>query len=395
MIEYIKCGLFFIAFTIVIYVFGAFISNEKSSWASRFVKGYIVYSFFVAILGIIVQLLNLNWKIFEIFMILLFGIIFMYCVFKYLKGEKKITRINDFIKNNWFLIFISLFLMGLTCFHYIGYWFNNHLDDGYYINKIAMYPYVNNPFRMIPATGFFKQGIDSYILNTYEIEASFFVYLLRVTPTLYCRFFLAGFNYFLLVNVIYVFNEKILKLLKIEYKESFIQYTALIVLLFAFDERFLVLKNISILKDSNQFCNAMYYGSSIVRMMGIMLLLCPLIGNNKIDLNVIIKYFVISVVLISKSSIALPIIIGIAISYLIVYLFNKGKKEKIILLILTFGIILVDFMLYRGATLEIVNAAVDIFNKNVVLIGVLPVFLIFITVYITQLKNNEILTLTI
>ena len=109
-------------------------------------------------------------------------------------------------------------------------------------------------------------------------------------------------------------------------------------------------------------------------MMGIMLLLCPLIGNNKIDLNVIIKYFVISVVLISKSSIALPIIIGIAISYLIVYLFNKGKKEKIILLILTFGIILVDFMLYRGATLEIVNAAVDIFNKNVVLIGVLPVF---------------------
>ena len=89
MIEYIKCGLFFIAFTIVIYVFGAFISNEKSSWASRFVKGYIVYSFFVAILGIIVQLLNLNWKIFEIFMILLFGIIFMYCVFKYLKGEKK------------------------------------------------------------------------------------------------------------------------------------------------------------------------------------------------------------------------------------------------------------------------------------------------------------------
>lgn len=390
MIEYIKCGLFFVAFTIGIYIFGSFISNGKSSWAQRFVKGYFVYSFFVAIFGMTIQILNLKWKIFEVSIILLFLLIFLYCSYCWLKKEKKITKINTFLKNNWFLIVITLFLMGLTCFHYIGYWFNNHLDDGYYINKIAMYPYVSNPFRMVPATGFAKNAIDSYILNTYELEASLFVYLLKVTPTLYCRFFLSGFNYFLLLNVICVFNEKILKLSKYDFKEHFIQYTTLIVLFFAFDERFLVLNNISILKDSNQFCNAMYYGSSIVRMMGIMILLCPLINSNKINKELIIKYFVISVVLISKSSIALPIIIGIAVSYLIIYLLNGEKRDKLLLIGLLLAFMLSNIILYKGNTLELVNTAFNVFKRNIVMIGVIPFFVLFIFMYLLLLKNEKI-----
>lgn len=389
MLDYIICGLFFIVFTIGIYIFGSFLSDENSSWSTRFVKGYFIYSFFVAIFGIIVQVFNLSWIVFEAYMIILILFISLYCIYEHLKKGKKIKKINSFFKNNWFLIIITLFLMFLTCFHYTGYWFNNHLDDGYYINKIAMYPYVNNPLNIIPATGFLKQGIDSYVLNTFEIEASFFVYILRVTPTLYCRFFLAGFNYFLLVNVICVFNEKIVKLLKYEYKEQFIQYTTLIVLFFAFDERFLNLKNISIIKDSNQFCNAMYYGSSIVRTMGIMILLYPLIGNNKINMKLILEYFVISVVLISKSSVALPIILGIVITYLIVCLFKGRENKKRYLVSLVTGTMLANFVFYRGQTVEISNAATNVFIRNIKLIGVFPVFVLFIAMYILFIKNKK------
>ena len=54
-------------------------------------------------------------------------------------------------------------------------------------------------------------GISSYIVNTWEIEASVYVKLLGAAPTLYLRLFQSAFYYFLFVNVMKYLTEQVVK----------------------------------------------------------------------------------------------------------------------------------------------------------------------------------------
>lgn len=54
--EYLVCGCFFLIFTMLLYALGKAVDIKEESYSVKFIKGYLVYSFFVAIGGMSVQL---------------------------------------------------------------------------------------------------------------------------------------------------------------------------------------------------------------------------------------------------------------------------------------------------------------------------------------------------
>lgn len=380
--EYIIGGIFFTLFSIFMYLVGTAIVDRNESYSYKFVIGYLVYSFFVAVFGIIVQVINLPWKIFEIYMIFLLVIFCVWSTYRIRKYNKQVFPINfkQFINEHWFLFFLLLFMIFLTFFHFRSYWFNNHLDDSFYINKMMVYPHVNNPFRINPTTGLLNgNNINPYIVNTHELEASFYVNLLKMTPTLYARLFLAGFHYSLFINCIYAFSEKIMILAKIKYNKNTLQYIPGIIILFAFNELFLRNKGILFLQDSNQFGNAMYYGSSVVRTMGIMLLILPFLDMKKINLKMVITVVCTSIVLVSKSTIALPIIIATSISFVLTSFVCSDKLgRRMFIIILLLLMIANCFFINNDKVSEISYYAFKNFKNNLSLIGFIPIIIIFI-----------------
>lgn len=388
--EYFIGGTFFIFFSVFLYILGSAIVNQKERYSYKLIIGYLVYSFFVAVCGIAVQVLYLPWKIFEIYMFVLIFCSVLFCTYRIRKNKIKIfpPSIKEFVFNHWFIIVLLLFLMFLTLFNYRSYWFNNHLDDGYYINKMVILPYVDNPFQITPATGFLNNaGINSYSLGTHELEMTFYLYFLNMTPTLFIRFYLAGFHYFLFINAIYAFAEKVFSLSKISYKKWQIQFIPSIIILFAFNELFLKQMGVIALQDSNQFCNAMYYGSSIVRTMSILFLLLPFIQEDKLSLKMILEVMAISLVLLSKSAISLPIIFVTILGYTLTVFMLDKKIYKISALIIVAIVMMLNFVMTNNIEIsKIGRYAFTNLQNNLHLIAFIPVILVILLSFFYRIE---------
>lgn len=346
MYDYCISAIFFSLLITFFYCLGSVIVSEENSLPYRFICGYLFYSFIIAIGGIVIQLLNLSWYLFFWYTILIIIALLIFILYRSKKEKIKIflIGIKEFLKKYWFLFIISGILIVISLAYSEWIWLNNCLDDGFYLNKIATLPYIENPFITNASTGLveIQNGFNSYIVNTGELEMSVYVFLLQVTPTVFTRIFLSGFNYFLFACCIYAFAEKIIKSTNIKCSEYTIQYIVSIILLFSFSWNFMVVKEILVVQDSWQFNTAMYYASSIVRTMGILIILVHFIENNKIRICDILLVVLVSIVLVSKSTIALPIIFVTCIAYLIVnFLFDDKywKKISTIIILVLIGII--------------------------------------------------------
>lgn len=381
--EYIVLSCLFFTMIFGLYLLGTAIVDNEESVPYRFVIGYLSYSFFVAVGGIVIQCAQLTWESFFWYMIIVLIILTCFTIYKLKKDKKKILPkgLKKIFANYSFLMIIVIMLLSILMFCYIALWFNNHLDDGFYINKMSILPYVKSPFGVIPSTGFIGTGsLNTYSFNTYELEASFYIYLTKCTPTLYARLFLSGFNYLLLVCSVYAFAEKVFDKMDIKFNKKILQFIPAIVLLFGFNEMFLKANNILSLQDSNQFINAMYYGSSVVRVIGTFLILVPFISKDKIRLKDVGAVVCIAVVLVSKSTIAIPIIVIISLAYLIATWIQGEKKEKIFAVVLILLIFIGGLLLNNNSIIRPVsNYALEIFTNNIqspIIIGSLIIILI-------------------
>lgn len=92
------------------------------------------------------------------------------------------------------------------------------------------------------------------------------------------------------------------------------------------NENFISFYGVGYYLYSNQFINAAYYGSTMVRTMSFIFLITPFLSQDKIDIKMILCVMGISVVLLSKSIIALPLIFLIAFFYVLTTLFFINKK---------------------------------------------------------------------
>lgn len=234
-------------------------------------------------------------------------------------------------------------------------WSDNNLDDGFYISKIASLPYVNGMKNINYVTGLFQQleTFDSYLLNTGELEQSVYIYILSVEPTVYLKLFLSIFHYFLFCCCIYAITNKIIETCEFEIDKKYLQYTSVIAILFSYYPDFLVNNNLLIVQDSWQFNTAMFYGSSIVRTMGILLIFIPFINNSKIYMPDILAVICLSIVLISKSTIAIPLIFITCFSYLIANLFyNKKIKYLSSGIFIFLSLALVSYLLPQNIDMQ-------------------------------------------
>ncbi|WP_279013963.1 hypothetical protein [Thomasclavelia cocleata] len=358
--------IFYIVFILFLYFVGSSILKNDSE-PYRFLTGYLIYSVLIGVGGIIIQQLNTSWNVFFGYFILVVIILLIFSFYKIKKENIKLfpLSLKKFLKNYWFLFVISLILIVISLSYQDWIWLNNCLDDGQYLNKMATLPYIDNPFIIAPATGLLGSSnifrLD--VFTTGELENSVYMFLTQVTPSIFARIFMSGFNYFLLVNCIFVFAEKIIKSCNINYNKSTIQYISCIVILFIFNWDFLNQSGIIMVQDSWQFNTAMYYGSSIVRTMGIMLIIIHFIDKEKIGLKDVLIVLLISIALTSKSIIALPVIFTSGVAYLLSTYIILEKKYRFIAIMITFILIVIGTIL--GNTEKISSVILTQISYNI------------------------------
>lgn len=333
--EYLVCSLFWLLFVLLLYYFGNSLNGGKKSVAHNLISGYLVYSFFIAVVGILMQLVNAPWEIFALYVGGLWCAIIGFSLYRHKKNGLSfcIMGIREYFVSNWYLYAISIFLIVMLAFYYAGFWLGNHLDDGYYITKVATLPYSEIGSNLNYSVGVENRGFNSYIVNTWELEASVYVKVLGVSATLYLRLFQAAFYYFLFVNLIQVFGELLVEKGILKLKRTTIQYGSVIVLLLS--AYYLYLSNSGILKLRDMFHlnTGMFLGASMVKLFGVFFFVNTYIElrKKKSLVPIVAGVICVSTVLISKSAIALPVIAVVGSVVLIVWLvFDCEKKGKII-----------------------------------------------------------------
>ena len=101
--EYLVCGCFFLIFTMLLYALGKAVD--------RIFFAYMSVVLLLAVLKIIYSIKQENYI--------------------------KIVTLKNFVKCNWFLIVLTIILCYMMFYYYRAFWYGNHLDDGYYLTKIA------------------------------------------------------------------------------------------------------------------------------------------------------------------------------------------------------------------------------------------------------------------
>lgn len=376
--DYISGFIFLIWMIIICYLFGYSIRKEQH-FSKNLLAGYIGYSFIMAIGLMVIELLNLPWKIALIYFFVAVLGIALFIVQSFIKNKLSITTkdFKRFIKENYFLFIIVLILLFISFISFNVYWLNNHLDDGYYLSKIVKMPYLDNPYAYNYAVNFNTKPMLAYKINTGELESSIYVYLLHINVFVFCRLFLNFFNYLLVCSTVSLFADIVCKDLDLKSNRyKYIQYFACIIIFFATNMDTVYQMGFMHLIDHWQFVTAMYLGSSIPRTMGILWLLILFVGNEKITIQDFIKLFIVSVVLMSKSSIALPIVV---LTSFVLYLVINLKLDKKIY----FVIILLILYLVAGFVLpnreDIQGGINDLFMQNVKTLPFIVSSIVFIS----------------
>ena len=115
MIYYIL-GFIYVLFSIILYQLLGLSFVKRESYSYTFIIGFIIHSFFVAVLGIFVQVFNLPWKIFFYGMILIFiceiCLLLVFYKQKKLKIEKSL--LIGYLKENWFL-YVGMGILTILC----------------------------------------------------------------------------------------------------------------------------------------------------------------------------------------------------------------------------------------------------------------------------------------
>ena len=101
MVEYIVCFIFWSVFVFFLYAFGNVLIKEEEAQSVKLMAGYLGYSFFVAVGGIIIQLANFIWSIFAVYMcIVLLGILLSILLTKWKRGKIFNCTLKEYIINH-------------------------------------------------------------------------------------------------------------------------------------------------------------------------------------------------------------------------------------------------------------------------------------------------------
>ena len=341
--NYLKGIVWIIIFSFYLFTIGTAIFPKKKA-PYRFIAGYIVYLSASAIVGIPLQVFNGEWKIFYYYEIIFLSISFLLSIIWIFKRKIDLFE-KGMISHYWFVFLPAIAMIFISLFYNHYYWFNEATDGGFYLTRIATLPYIKNPFITNSSVGniAYPKLLDVYNYSVFELNASFFVYLLDMIPTLFARGFLSLFNYFLFSCSIYCLADYINSQLKKPVEDYYLQYASVSLLIFGFCAR-QILDILGIYFYSGWAMNvAMYYGSMVVRSCGMIWLIISLLEEKSFSIRSLSVYLITAFALISLSPTSLPY----SISIFLCGIFINLLKEKRYLLFV-YIIILVIMSLLIG-----------------------------------------------
>lgn len=395
MFDYIKGILFVIAFIWFLSALGKRL-HKSEAFCENLIYGFVIYTSIQFVGGFIVQQLRLPWIVFQGYMIiLLIGLLILIFYKNTIKINKQAV-IRHF-KRYGLIYLIAVVFVVLSCLNIQYQWNGNHVDDGYYLLKIKMAPYLDNFVDYNYAVGVEAYSPLTRNVNTFEIEAAFYRQMLGMDAAIFSKVFLAFFNYTLLLNVIYWFYSLIAA------QTNKVKFTILIlvpILFFGIYYEIVVNYQILFLHDGWQFNTAMWYGSSLVRTISFFLLIIPVLTLEKPTLKTGVFFCMTSMALLSKASQIFPIIVLFAIIYVIQVLRKLEKRRTIINLgILIFFVVLA--ILPVNEVIEVRTSIIqNLLQSNMTTIVLrITIFLIFIS-YLFEIPflrkwNNWLLALSV
>lgn len=332
-LEYVKGLIFVVLFLILISMFGKSIIRSDN-FSENLIIGFILYTALQFFGGFLCQQMRLPWLVYQLFMICLLTFII------YNLYQSKITihcsQLFSHMREYWFLYTVALVLVFLALMNLDYIWNGNNTDDGYYLNKIAMAPYVSSYVDYNYATGFLAPSTIVRNLNTFEIEAAFFCQLLGMEAAIYAKVFLSFIHYVLLLNSIYWFYQ----MMDSGKMKNLLIYALIPVLFFGIYQEVMLENHMIVMVDAWQFNSAMWYGSTLVRTAGFFMLMTPLL---KKEITMTERFFLLGITscaLISKSSQALPLIFLVCMSTLILYLISAFQKYNNVKLLAGIGVLI-------------------------------------------------------
>lgn len=389
-LNYMITVIFFIAFGLFYLLVGTcYYKDDRKLESTRVITGFLIHTFLLAVCGIVIQVINLPWLLFFIISIswTLFCLVFGIYSVKKNKYEIFNDGILNFLKKYWFfIVLICIFAMTLICSGE-RLWSDNCTDDAYYFVKIASIPY--NNFVNNVETGFQNSAMFTYNLNTWELESSVYLYVLHVLPSIYVRFGMAIFNFVLILCGLHSLIGRINEKYEFHKSEMSLQYYCFIIIPIFYSINTLSQSFVSLdLEDTWKNTSAMYYGSTLVRLLLPLIFFDYLLSIENITLKDFFVALVISVVFVSRSTVAIPFILIMGISSLFVLLV---KNRKFLFSgVIALAVILSSFLISNNTVLSGVtkNRITDNVTSMFTIIMVLAfLFIILIKRDINYLRN--------
>lgn len=355
--DYVKGIVFVVIFITLIFFFGKSI-KKSADFSENLIYGYVLYTLMQFVGGFLAQQLRLPWIIYQCYMIILLLLIVIYSVYSQKGNLKKVSLYKHF-KDHWLIYILVMVLISLAIFNIDYQWNGNNTDDGYYLYKIKMAPYIDNYVDYNYATGFAAPSTIVRNLNTFEIEAAFYSQLLGIEASIYAKVFLAMINYFLVLNVIYWFYKKVYK--TPNGKLKFI-IPLVLILFFGIYEEVINGHRFLFMTDAWQFNSAMWFGSTLVRTIGFFLLITPFIDKKKYEIKDILFFGITCLALLSKSSQTLPVAFLSFFSLGVVYILENFYRKKSFkaMVILCIGLVFLLLLVPLPAFME--SRSISVFN---------------------------------
>lgn len=328
MINYVIGALILLILVPFYQLFGMGITNTNERHTYSFVVGFFAYTALTAIIGIPIQLLNGSWRIFFIAMIVLWIAIIGFIGWSFKHKRIVLTKafFISYLKTVSILVLCSIVVLFITLQFPEFFWTNNLTDGGFYINRMANLPYLEHTVTTDVITGLPTNLLFSYAVNTFDLESSVYIYLSGISPTVYARFFLALMNIYIFLNIYslcceFLFNKWKLTTANFIYPCFGAGFYMLICICGA---RF-----IPEFYEGWRLASALYFGSTFCMAVAPLALLIPIINKDVKGVKEIIWIAVVCIVLVSRSTVCLPIIAIFALVYFFYKIVMLDKRWQI------------------------------------------------------------------
>lgn len=325
--NYILSFVYLFASLIFSYGLGRFILQKIHSkhvyFSKIIVSGYLYLFAIQWFVGFPSQVLHASWQIYYTMLsivYLLHVLLLLYYWRKQIMHSKPFHMVKKHFAQYWFIYILVITFSFMSMTSQFSY-FQHSYDDYFYLGSTVQEMGVSSLANIDFYTGMPMQSDIIRLLNTFSLQYGFMAQTFHIDPVAFMRFAAVIQNY------IIVFMAYHALLSQIEKKEDGVQYHLALITIFLVPSAYLVTNNYISTYDDWQFNNAIWYGSSIVRLIGLPVLL--MFGKacaERLNWRNIIWIGLLCVAFISLSTIAIPFIILSIIIMFLYWLYRLLKQ---------------------------------------------------------------------